>query len=156
VIPIFLPALRERKGDVSLLCREFIATLNQSSKRRVERVAPEALRVLEHYDWPGNVRELYNVLSYAYTIGDGPLLQVSDLPAELVAAGRTAEAPGASTEAGSLDEESRRILEVLRRAGGNKNRAAKILGMSRVTLWRRLREIQQLTAAGSAGSAATS
>jgi transcriptional regulator with PAS, ATPase and Fis domain len=145
VIPIFLPALRERRGDIPLLCRELIAHLNLTSKRQVERVSPVALRVLEHYDWPGNIRELSNVLAYAYTIGDGPLLQLADLPAELVQTAQESTDARAQAQP-ELDEESQRILDVLRRAGGNKNRAAKMLGMSRVTLWRRLREIQPHTA----------
>jgi len=147
VIPIFLPALRERKEDIGLLCSKLIESMNESSRRRIERVAPSALAVLERHDWPGNVRELRNVLQYAYAIGEGPILQPSDLPPELlerspdlVELGESkpsVERPGS----GRLDAEAQRIVKVLERNGGNRNRAAKVLGMSRVTLWRRLRAL---------------
>jgi len=147
VIPIFLPALRERKEDIGLLCGKLIESMNESSRRRIERVAPSALAVLERHDWPGNVRELRNVLQYAYAIGEGPILQPSDLPPELlerspdlVELGESkpsVERPGS----GGLDAEAQRIVKVLERNGGNRNRAAKVLGMSRVTLWRRLRAL---------------
>jgi transcriptional regulator with PAS, ATPase and Fis domain len=145
VIPVFLPALRERREDIALLCEKFIEAMNPSARRKLERVAPSALAVLERYDWPGNVRELRNVLAYAYAIGDGPILEPGDLPPELLDPGLgaaeqvTASAPSVGE---GLDPEARRILKVLERTGGNKNRAAQILGISRVTLWRRLKELK--------------
>jgi len=144
VIPIFLPPLRERREDIGLLCEKLVEGMNASSRRQVERISPSALSVLERYDWPGNIRELRNVLAYAYAIGEGPILQPSDLPAELYDAdlGGPTEA-GAGTvhgdETGSA--EGRRILTALERAGGSRTRAAKMLGMSRVTLWRRMKEL---------------
>ena len=148
VVPIFLPALRASKGDIALLCNQLIAQLNQQAQRRIERVAPEAMRALERYDWPGNVRELSNVLAYANTMGDGPLLVLRDLPPELRDAVHHTDAP--ESEAKPLSDEARALLDVLRRAGGNKNRAAKMLGISRVTLWGRLRERQLVDAGGAA------
>jgi len=113
--------------------------MNRSARRRIERVSPSALAVLERHDWPGNVRELRNVLAYAYAMGDGPILQVNDLPPELLQS--TMDSLGPSGADQPLSPEARRILEVLGKAGGNRNRAAKILGISRVTLWRRLRAL---------------
>jgi transcriptional regulator with PAS, ATPase and Fis domain len=147
VIPIFLPALRERREDIGLLCGKLIESMNQSSRRRIERVAPSALALLERHDWPGNVRELRNVLQYAYAIGDGPILQPADLPPELLE--KTADPvmldegkPGVERHGSArLDAEAQRIVKVLERNGGNRNRTAKVLGMSRVTLWRRLRAL---------------
>ncbi len=147
VIPIFLPALRERKEDIGLLCSKLIESMNESSRRRVERVAPSALALLERHDWPGNVRELRNVLQYAYAIGEGPLLQPSDLPPELLERSPDLIELGESKPSvkrpgsGRLNAEAQRILKVLEKNGGNRNRAAKVLGMSRVTLWRRLRAL---------------
>lgn len=143
VIPIFLPALRERREDISLLCEKLTQSMNKVSRRKVERVAPQALSILERYDWPGNVRELQNVLAYAYAMGDGPLLQAGDLPREIVDAMHTVEeAPaGASHARAALSAEARELLAVLDRVQGNKNRAAKLLGVSRVTLWRRLHRL---------------
>jgi transcriptional regulator with PAS, ATPase and Fis domain len=141
VIPIFLPALRERREDIALIAEKLIASMNESSRRHIERISPSALAVLERYDWPGNVRELRNVLAYAYAIGEGLILQASELPTELFDTELAGSAPVAAVAprvAEHLGTEARRILTVLERTGGNKNRAAQILGISRVTLWRRL------------------
>jgi transcriptional regulator with PAS, ATPase and Fis domain len=164
VIPIFLPPLRERPGDVRLLCTRFIAEMNENprNRRRIEHIAPSALQLLDAYDWPGNVRELRNVLAYAYAIGEGPVLGTEDLPREIVDAGASpdAETPGtvrgelpsvevrrAASEGGepatppALSPEGQRIVHVLERTSGNRDRAAQILGLSRVTLWRRMRSL---------------
>ena len=144
VIPIFLPALRERRDDISLLCEKFTLATNPTARRRIERLSPSALSVLERYDWPGNVRELRNVLAYAYAIGDGPILQPNDLPPELLEPSLGAsEAAIASAPpvAGGLGTEAQRLLHVLERTNGNRTRAAQILGMNRVTLWRHLKAL---------------
>jgi transcriptional regulator with PAS, ATPase and Fis domain len=144
VIPIFLPALRERKGDVSLLCEKLLEQLGKTAHRRVERIAPATMHVLERYDWPGNVRELANVLAYALVVGQGPIMQPGDLPPELLdgTLEQLPSADAASKKPTAADTpEARRIVSVLARTGGNKNRAAQILGISRVTLWRKLRAL---------------
>jgi two-component system, NtrC family, response regulator AtoC len=88
VVPIFLPPLRERKGDIPLLVEHFLERLNAQSKQRrsrvVERVAPDALRALLEWPFPGNVRELKNTVEYAFAVGSGPVLQKSDLPQEIL------------------------------------------------------------------------
>jgi transcriptional regulator with PAS, ATPase and Fis domain len=144
VIPIFLPPLRERAGDVPLLAQRIVEQLNEKSRRKVERVAPAALRVLERHDWPGNVRELRNVLAYAFAVGDGPVLQATDLPPELLeegpAAGPEAVVEPPREPAPSGSPEAARIADALRRSGGSRARAAKLLGISRITLWRRMKE----------------
>jgi transcriptional regulator with PAS, ATPase and Fis domain len=148
VVPIFIPALRDRPGDVMLLASRMIDRLNQRGGRRVESVAPAARALLEGHDFPGNVRELQNVLEYAYVIGDGPTLVESDLPPELSDPSVNGEAlpfaanvpPPLSTEPAASSEASR-ILRALERAGGSRDRAAKVLGCSRVTLWRRMRAL---------------
>ncbi|HKP64169.1 MAG TPA: sigma 54-interacting transcriptional regulator [Polyangiales bacterium] len=139
VVPIFLPALRERREDIALLANKLIESRNATARRKIERIAAPALRVLERYDWPGNIRELQNVIAYAGAIGEGPLLQLRDLPPELLEA---AEPEPAAVPEAQLTDEGRRILEVLARVGGNKNKAAKVLGVSRVTLWRKLQAMQ--------------
>jgi transcriptional regulator with PAS, ATPase and Fis domain len=152
VIPIFLPPLRERRGDVALLCEQLFKEMNREKRRHIDAISPSALEALEHHDWPGNVRELKNVLAYAYAIGDGALLLPSDLPPELL--GQRPEEPvvraaapeGVPAVAGAADDsprspEAERILHVLERTAGNRVRAAQILGLSRVTLWRRMREL---------------
>jgi two-component system response regulator AtoC len=125
-----------------------IDRLNRRGGRRVESVAPAARSLLEGHDFPGNVRELQNVLEYAYVIGDGPTLVESDLPPELSDPSVNGEAlpfaanvpPPLSTEP-AVSSEASRILRALERAGGSRDRAAKVLGCSRVTLWRRMRAL---------------
>lgn len=142
VIPIFLPPLRARPGDIALLSEKLLVDMNTGRRRHIERVSPAALDVLERHSWPGNVRELRNVLAYAFAIGDGPVLLPSDLPAELVSG--EPESPEVEEVAGGHppDAERDRIEGALRRAGGNRERAAADLGISRVTLWRRMRELR--------------
>ena len=145
VIPVFLPPLRARPGDIEVLTQRFVDELNARGKRRVDHVAPAALAALEHHDWPGNVRELRNTLEYAFAIGEGPELVAGDLPPELVEPGLDAEPMLAAAEvrptpASDAAPEARRISAALARTAGNRDQAAKLLGLSRVTLWRRMRQ----------------
>jgi len=147
VIPIFLPPLRRRVEDVSLIAQKIVEELNAQGGRKVMRISPAAMSALERHPWPGNVRELRNALEYAFVIGEGPILQPGDLPVEILE-------PGASLEAGDAiranvpppadaeeSSEVNRIRRALERAGGHRERAAQILGISRVTLWRRMRDL---------------
>ncbi|MCK8501533.1 sigma-54 interaction domain-containing protein [Myxococcus fulvus] len=138
VVPIFLPTLRERRGDILPLALRFLDELHQRGTRRVERIAPGARKLLESHGWPGNVRELRNVMEYAYVIGEGPVLREVDLPPEFSEAKALTRLPVATTGA-TLDEEQ--VRAALARAGGNRSEAARLLGVSRVTLWRRLRTL---------------
>jgi two-component system, NtrC family, response regulator AtoC len=133
VVPIFLPRLVEREGDVPVLLRHFIDAMNARGGRTVERVHPAALALLEGYDWPGNVRELHNVVEYAFAVGAGPELGVDQLTPEIRGV--------APSQRGRGPSEADRILAALAEAGGNKSAAAALLGMHRTTLWRRLREL---------------
>jgi transcriptional regulator with PAS, ATPase and Fis domain len=142
VVPIFLPPLRDRTGDVMLLAQRFVQELNARGGRRVERVAPGAQTVLERHDWPGNVRELRNVLEYAFVIGEGPVLVEADLPPELLDPSLAGGAPPAANLPPASEEEDAevaRIRRALERTGGNRERAARMLGVSRATLWRRMK-----------------
>ena len=150
VIPVFLPALRERIDDVSLLVDRFIGELNGHRRREVEGVSPAALAALEAHDWPGNVRELRNVIEYAFVVGDGPIIERTDLPPELLeregegdVAPTIVEAtsPAPVPSADGPEAEVRRIRQALERTRGHKEQAARLLGISRITLWRRMKEL---------------
>jgi transcriptional regulator with PAS, ATPase and Fis domain len=144
VIPVRLPPLRERPDDVLLIGTKLIEELNRKSRRTIESIAAAAQVALERYEWPGNVRELRNVLAYAFAIGDGPVLQLADLPPEVAAPLPEREVvvlPPAAVGGAPADPEARRIRDALARTAGSRDRAAKLLGMSRVTLWRRMREL---------------
>jgi transcriptional regulator with PAS, ATPase and Fis domain len=138
VVPIFLPALRERPADILPLAMRFLDELGQRGTRRVERFSPGARRLLEGHAWPGNVRELRNVMEYTYVIGEGPVVREADLPPEFSEPRRAPPAMPASPDA-SLDPQ--KVRAALEQAGGNRSEAARLLGISRVTLWRRLRDL---------------
>ncbi len=149
VIPIYIPPLRARAADVALLAQKLVESLNAEGGRQVGRISPKAMTALTEYPWPGNVRELRNALEYAYVIGEGPVLEASDLPLEIVEPGAIADLTetaranvGAVTPASSSEPPAvTRIRRALERASGHRGRAAQILGVSRVTLWRRMREL---------------
>ncbi len=140
VVPIRLPPLRERAGDVMLLAARFLDELNAAGGRQIASFAPDTRALMERYAWPGNVRELRNALEYAYVIGDGPVLVPADLPEEIVRP-ETSDAVFSTAEPIEGDPDARRIRAALAQAGGKHAKAAKLLGMSRVTLWRRLKKI---------------
>ena len=131
VVPVFLPPLRERHGDVELLLRHFIDEFNARGPRHVERVAPDAMRALLDHAWPGNVRELRNVMEYAFAVSRGPELQREELPPEL------REGESATGPARADGDEARRIRDALARTEGRVSEAAALLGMSRATFWRK-------------------
>lgn len=146
IASLHLPPLRARRGDVALLAERFIAELNERGGRRIERVAPEALSRLEQHDWPGNVRELRAAIESAFATGEGPVLLAADLPSDVAdpfAASEVVSRPAPPSQPPSTDEpdEATRIRRAIERAGGDRAQAATTLGMSRTTLWRRMRAL---------------
>jgi transcriptional regulator with PAS, ATPase and Fis domain len=132
VVPIFVPPLRERRADVSILLWRFIGERNLVGPRVIDSVAPEAMRALLDHRWPGNVRELRNVVEYAFAVGRGPELRLDDLPPELRDTRDPTPAPARRD-----GDEAAAIRAALAAAGGNVGRAAAALGTSRPTLWRK-------------------
>ncbi len=143
VVPVFLPPLRQRRLDISFLLWHFIARHNPYGPRRIERVEPDAMRLLLNYPWPGNIRELQNVVEYAFAVGRGPDLTLADLPPEFQEPTAIptfpANAPGVHLN--SRDEASQ-IVEALQLTKGKIGAAAEMLGMTRVTLWRKRKKYQ--------------
>jgi two-component system response regulator AtoC len=140
VVPLFLPPLRDREGDVEALAWHFIEQLDRRGLRQVEHIAPDALEAMLRYAWPGNVRELRNVIELAFAVGVGDTIRLEELPPEL----RGEPPPLNLVEAEEPDArtlERQRILEALRATGGKKGEAAQELGISRTTLWRKMREL---------------
>ena len=137
VIPIRLPTLRERPEDVPLLARHFLTRAGASLGRQVEGFTDEALDHMARHRWPGNVRELENVIERAVTLARGPLVTPADLGLGIAAPGPV-ESASRPTLAALVD---RYIDQVLAESGGDKQRAARILGVSVRTLQRRAREI---------------
>jgi transcriptional regulator with PAS, ATPase and Fis domain len=151
VVPIFLPPLVARRGDLELITDKLIDGLNQEGGRQVAQVASAARNAIAGYPWPGNVRELRNALEYAYVIGEGPVLLDVELPPEVSGTAFDPDAPAINVrpphpERGDEPPEARRIRLALEHADDNRERAAQILGMSRVTLWRRMKALGLLSA----------
>ncbi len=135
VVPVFLPRLVERDGDVEALLWHFVSEQNKSSgERTIEGIEEPAMQAMLEYDWPGNIRELHNAIEYSFAVGIGPHIQLSELPPELRGEGpqRDRRRPE--------NRERDRIVEALKTVEGRKSKAAELLGMSRSTLWRKLRE----------------
>jgi DNA-binding NtrC family response regulator len=130
---ITLPSLRERREDIPLLIRAFLAMHVATTGKEIEQVSDEAMRLLIAHDWPGNVRELKNALEFAVIRARGSAIQAADLPPEVVA--ETAADTILETLTG---DERERLLAALERAGGNRTEAAQLLGISRATFYRRL------------------
>ncbi|RMG95032.1 MAG: sigma-54-dependent Fis family transcriptional regulator [Deltaproteobacteria bacterium] len=145
VIQTRLPPLRERVEDIPELVRYFADELGESMGRRILAISPEALEILQRYRWPGNVRELRNVVERALVLGDGPTLEADDLPPELHKAAPTVP-PTAAAAATHLvrplaELERDAIAAALEATGGNKARAAALLGIDRTTLYRKLKDM---------------
>lgn len=140
VVQIKLPPLRERKSDIPLLVTSFLEKFSSHAEAPRE-MAEDAMRRLMAYDWPGNVRELENAIERAVALGSGPYVSVHDLPSNLQYP-NSDRAP-VKEEMLPLDElERRAILSMLKQTGGDKQKAARALGIGKTTLYRKLKEYQ--------------
>jgi DNA-binding NtrC family response regulator len=138
VVQIKLPALRERKNDIPLLVTSFLDKFCDP-QRPARAISEDAMRRLISYDWPGNVRELENAIERAVALGSGPIVHVGDLPSNLQYP--TSERVPEKDELLPLDElERRAILRTLRQTTGDKLAAARILGIGKTTLYRKLKQ----------------
>jgi transcriptional regulator with PAS, ATPase and Fis domain len=154
VVPLRIPPLRERPADIPFLAARLLADLQETdaarANGRVVMIAEDAQQALGAYSWPGNVRELRNALEYALVVGESDVIRAADLPEEIV----HGEAPdetspslpsGLARSARSNDEtdvERTRVSAALANASGNLGRAARMLGISRTTLWRHMKRLE--------------
>jgi len=150
VLPIQTPTLRSRREDIPFLVQHLLSEMESRYGRNLE-LSPDALQTLENYDWPGNIRELTNVLEFAIVQSDGPNILSSHFPPEIHNQVTDPACRAAGTETASNmqmvyyrsriqpDEEKEMIFRTLKETGGNKAAAARRLGMSRTTLWKRLK-----------------
>jgi two-component system, NtrC family, response regulator AtoC len=140
VVPIVLPPLRQRGGDILLLAKAFLKEFAQENGKNVNDFTPEALEALMNYAWPGNVRELRTAIEHAVVLTRGEKIGLRDLPTAV----RTASTGGgqarllAQPDLTVAEAEKQLILRALKECGGNRTEAAKKLGMSRRTLHRKL------------------
>ncbi len=139
VVPIFLPPLRERREDISLLIWHFIEQHNDKRVRVIEKIDPDAMKVLLDYRWPGNIRELHNVVEYAFAVGRGSSLRLSELPPEFREPrfDSVQKVPRRQNQLLTSEDEMTAIRKALVQSEGQVSMAANSLGMSRATFWRK-------------------
>jgi DNA-binding NtrC family response regulator len=144
VFAIRLPPLRDRKDDLPMLIQAFIKEFNARNGRSVAGLSDRAMQMIERYDWPGNVRELRNVMERATIVAKGAVIEVADLPA-LTAAAPAASSPSVGLAPGTtVDQAEQQLIEVtLQHTGGNKTRAAEMLGISLKTLHNKLNRMKE-------------
>jgi two-component system, NtrC family, response regulator HydG len=132
VVEVIIPPLRERLDDMPLLIEYFISLFNEKYKRTIRRVSKEVIDIFMKHAWPGNVRELEHALEHAFILCHGSIIMPSHLPAELL----EAPANGAPAQAPCRSPSAEQVLSALRQAGWNKAKAARVLAVSRPTLYR--------------------
>jgi transcriptional regulator with PAS, ATPase and Fis domain len=141
VFEITLPALRERREDFPLLISHFLAEGSKMYPRAINDIAQDAMQQMLKHAWPGNVRELRNAVEHAFVTAEGGCLTLIDLPPEIRMS--TSSISNASISEPLTPEqqtERDRIIDALRQTRGSKTKAAKLLGYSRVTLWKKLQQ----------------
>jgi two-component system response regulator HydG len=140
VIPIHLPPLRERREDVPLLVEAFINRIRLKTDKPIGAMSKEALDLLINYDWPGNVRELVNVIEYTFVLCQEGEIMVHHLPEQLsLKPSRRLRIPQAEWQLSAAGQRER-IIEALAAAGGRRAEAARILGIGRTTLWKKMKK----------------
>jgi DNA-binding NtrC family response regulator len=139
VVEIQIPPLRERIEDIPLIAEHLLARACRTMHKQVRVIPPDVMRMLQSYEWPGNVREMENAIARAVVLSRGPVLSAEHLPLRSHASQESGASANAPARLKTLDETEREHVErVLERTGGNKRRAAAILGISRPRLDRLL------------------
>jgi transcriptional regulator with PAS, ATPase and Fis domain len=142
VIRIELPPLRQRSDDIPLLVNHFLQKFAPAANRKIAGVAADAMAALKAFEWPGNIRELEHTIERAVLLGKGSVIGMDDLPAAMAkkAELETLMAQGIAKQFTLADIEREYIGKVLELTQGNKTEAAKLLGVDRTTLYRKLEE----------------
>ncbi|HXZ20492.1 MAG TPA: sigma-54 dependent transcriptional regulator [Candidatus Acidoferrales bacterium] len=142
VVPINLPPLREHKEDIPALATLFLRKYSQASGKKIDTLDPAAMERLTQFHWPGNVRELENVIERAVALAQGTVLEPHDILIDTPPPKPVSGAPAFLPEGVTLEQwEDEMIREAMRRAGGNKSQAARLLGLSRNALRYRLSKL---------------
>ncbi|MDZ7761597.1 MAG: sigma 54-interacting transcriptional regulator [Desulfovermiculus sp.] len=140
VVTLDLPPLQERKEDIPVLVEKFIAQINLQQGRKIQGISPQALNALVSYSFPGNIRELRNAIEFAFIACKGAYIELEHLPNEIVQGGFSQRSELSAQD----QEEAERIQAVLEHCRHNREQAAKALGISRSTLWRRMKRLKIL------------
>jgi len=139
VFPLNCPPLSVRLDDIHLIVQHFIEQNAAKSSKKIVGLTPEAMETLLTYSWPGNVRELRNAIEYAFVLCSENWINKEHLPPKITANGKRPLATQHKSAA-SWEEERTKLIDTLRQVGGNQSEAARILGVSRVTVWKRIKK----------------
>ena len=137
VVSIDVPPLAQRADDIPLLVEHFVHRYSRECNKPVDELSPEVLTALREYEWPGNVRELQNVIERAVVLAEGPVIQLSDLPLDVLLPKHREKVRTADhlpLKDATEEFERQIVLRVLERVGGNQSEAARILGLHRNTI----------------------
>lgn len=137
VFPVTLPPLRDRREDISILVTHYIEKFNKDMKKTINNVSPQAMKVLLNYYYPGNIRELRNIIEHAFVCSRGNTILPEHLPGELVDETRKLDILPDGASLNNVEKEW--ILRVLEKSGWRYQEAARELGISRTTLWRKVK-----------------
>lgn len=140
VVEIQVPPLRERKEDIDLLSLSFVKTYADENNKEIEGISPHARKALFSYSWPGNIRELKNCMESAVVMAKGKTIELDDLPSHIRGEGEKGKSISLSLPITMEEAEKALIMETISYSGGNKTKAAEILGIGRKTLHRKLSE----------------
>ncbi|MFC1882089.1 sigma-54 interaction domain-containing protein [Thermodesulfobacteriota bacterium] len=139
VFPLNCPSLAERLEDIPPIVQHFIDQNRSKGGKDILGLTPEAMEALLAYPWPGNVRELRNAIEYAFVLCSDDWIGKQHLPPKIATVGKRSSTNHAKSSI-SWQEERTNLIQTLRRVGGNQSEAARILGVSRVTIWKRIKK----------------
>jgi len=148
VIPIHIPALRQRTEDIPILAQSFCERISLRGGKSITSISPAAMEALQAYSWPGNVRELQNTIEYAFVLCRGHEIKPDHLPPKIAPKNYSAqgmpcvcaEAPASEETPDSSLSDREQLIQALKQTGGHQAKAAEMLGISRVTLWKRMKK----------------
>lgn len=145
VIPIALPPLREIKEDIPLIARTFLEEFASKMGKQAPRLSAEVLGAFYEHHWPGNVRELRNLIERAVVVDEDDIITYADLPDQLKSIGFGVVEEGLKRKLPLREIEKRYILSMLAECGGNRRKTGAVLGITKATLWRKLKNYQSET-----------
>jgi DNA-binding NtrC family response regulator len=141
VVTLHVPTLAARRDDIPLLCHHFLQKYAAAQGKQIERIADEVMEILMEYEFPGNIRELENIMERAVTLASGPAIELAHLPGDFQQPGFQVQRRLRKEFLTLEENEQEYISWVLKQMHGNKTRSAEVLGIDRVSLWRKLKRL---------------